>query len=256
MSHIPFHNTVTYNQICAALLAFHPPKDWSKTHRGGSVSQFCCEQLLRHTKCEERGGVVQVLCAELVINLSILASEKKSNGRVCVWDIIKSDRNISVSASLDWFFVYLVKWRIVKKRRDVKVEEWRREKGMGPLPNPLKMICTIKPCMPLNGSGIHESSRLGPGKNWRTVHAKCPRTRQNTVHETRCPSLLLPTKVTKVGEQRKPQINPFSLLLFHLPHPQFNLTTGRNLPPADTQISTDAKVLPLMAGPTPSCTRR
>lgn len=43
------------------------------------------------------------------------------------------------------------------------------------------------------------------------------------------------------------QIKAFSCSLFHVLHSPFSLTTGRNLPPADTQIGTDAKAPPWTA---------
>lgn len=84
---------------------------------------------------------------------------------MCVWNIIKSDRNVSVSASLDWFLVDLAKWR--KWRNKEGMWKWRSGEGKKEWDIrqiSLKMICTIKLHISFNGNVIHESSRLGPGK--------------------------------------------------------------------------------------------
>lgn len=58
----------------------------------------------------------------------------------------------------------------------MKGEKWKWGSGDGEkkewdfCQSLLKVICAIKPHIQLNGDGIHESSRLGPGK---TILPKC-----------------------------------------------------------------------------------
>lgn len=100
---------------------------------------------------------------------------------MCVWNITKSDRN--VSASLDWFFMDLVKWRTWRNKQGMW--KWRSGKGKKEwdiCQISLKMICTIKPHISLNGNAIHESSRLGPGK---TGTLSTPSVPEQTEHSPR-----------------------------------------------------------------------
>lgn len=142
-----------------------------------------------------------------------------------------------------------------KRTRNVKVEEWHREKGMGHLPNLAQDDLHSEPTHLIKWQRYPWEFKTGAWENWHTVHAKCPRTdRPRSARLAAC-LCFCQQRSWKRGS-RENQIGPFSSLRFHLPHPRFSLTTGRNLPPADTQISTDAKALPLMAEATLSCKKR
>lgn len=101
-------------------------------------------------------------------------------------------------------------------------------------------ICAIKPNHQLIGIGFHQSSRPGAWENGQSIFPTCLQNQLVCVRV--CVRLCYESK-----DQRKPKQTIQLLSLFHVLHSPFSLTTGRNLPPADTQIGTDAKAPPWTA---------